>query len=128
MSDIRERGYYPDSVAQDQQALTITLIDDQGDERVFPAEFAVCPVCHGVGKYVNPSIDSHGISPEEFDEDPDFREQYMSGTYDVTCESCHGNRVMLVPTTDEGKRVLASVLAEEASYRAECEAERRMGA
>jgi hypothetical protein len=56
--------------------------------------WAVCPTCEGEGKHVNPSIDSHGISREEFDEDPDFEEAYFSGAYDVTCVECKGQRVV----------------------------------
>lgn len=61
-----------------------------------PTRREVCGRCEGSGKHVNPSIDEHGISPEEFDEDPDFREAYFSGRYDVPCEECHGNNVVEV--------------------------------
>jgi hypothetical protein len=54
----------------------------------------VCPVCEGEGKTVNPNIDCNGLTREDFDEDPDFREDYMSGVYDITCAACHGNRVV----------------------------------
>lgn len=50
----------------------------------------VCETCDGRGTHVNPSIDAHGISSEDFDEDPDFREEYMSGMYDVPCYECSG--------------------------------------
>lgn len=56
--------------------------------------FAVCPTCEGRGSHVNPSIDSQGLSAEDFDEDPDFREDYFSGAYDVPCAECRGNRVV----------------------------------
>lgn len=51
----------------------------------------ICPVCSGNGAHVNPNIDAHGISREEFDEDPDFREDYMSGVYNITCATCSGS-------------------------------------
>ena len=54
----------------------------------------VCPVCNGEGKTVNPSIDAGGLTREDFDEDPDFREDYMSGMYDITCRACNGQRVV----------------------------------
>lgn len=54
----------------------------------------VCPVCDGEGKTVNPSIDAHGLTDEDFREDPDFAEDYRSGIYDITCAACHGMRVL----------------------------------
>jgi hypothetical protein len=68
-------------------------------EVIFPANFEVCYRCDGTGKHVNPSVDGHGISREEFAEDPDFEEAYFRGDYDVTCSECGGNRV--VPVIDE---------------------------
>lgn len=68
---------------------------------VLPARYEVCTTCRGKGKHVNPSIDAHGISREEFDEDPDFMEDYLSGFYDVTCYECHGKRV--VPVIDDAR-------------------------
>ena len=59
--------------------------------------FEVCPLCDGKGKHVNPSIDAHGISREEFDEDPDFRESYFRGDYDQRCNLCGGEKVVPVP-------------------------------
>ncbi len=57
-------------------------------ELVVKVKWAVCPLCEGRGKHVNPSIDAHGISGEEMDQDPDFREDYFSGAYDVQCDAC----------------------------------------
>ena len=76
--------------------VTLTIETEDGDEieTDFPAKFEVCGTCEGEGTHVNPSVDSHGISQEEFDEDPDFREKYMSGQYDVTCNECRGLRVV----------------------------------
>jgi len=54
----------------------------------------VCPVCDGEGTTVNPDIDANGLTAEDFNEDPDFREDYMSGVYDITCAACLGNRVV----------------------------------
>ena len=66
----------------------------------FPAEvyddedqddpWILCPVCEGEGKTVNPEIDSNGLTSEDFAEDPDFAEAYMSGAYDITCKACKG--------------------------------------
>lgn len=50
-----------------------------------PAKYEVCSTCDGRGQYVNPAIDEHGITADEFAEDPDFAEDYHRGTFDVTC-------------------------------------------
>lgn len=101
-----------------------------------PAKYEVCDRCRGTGKHVNPAVDGNGISQEEFDEDPDFRESYMSGVYDVRCEECKGERVVLEVDEAECKRQgLETELKaywehrqEIRSMDAEAEAERRMGA
>ncbi len=113
---------------------TIDLEDENGDEESVTVrlKYEVCSTCEGRGKHVNPSIDSNGISAEDFDEDPDFRESYLSGAYDVTCYGCKGQRVVLDVDWDNvepaiQKRIDAK-LEGEAQYEAECAAERRMGA
>ena len=58
-------------------------------------KWMICPVCEGEGSHVNPSIDAHGISPEEFHQDPDFAEAYFSGAYDVSCKNCRGSGKVL---------------------------------
>lgn len=61
-----------------------------------PTKMSVCPTCEGRGKYVNPAIDSNGISREDFEGDPDFEESYFRGAYDVTCGECLGRNVVEV--------------------------------
>ena len=68
------------------------------------------------------------MSSEDFDEDPDFQEDYFSGLYDVTCKTCHGRNVILVPVAQEGQALVDEILQEEAAYRAECMAEISRGA
>jgi hypothetical protein len=67
-------------------------------------KYQVCPVCDGEGKTVNPNIDAHGLTREDFDEDPDFAEDYMSGRYDITCAACNGLRVITKERIRELKR------------------------
>jgi len=116
---------------------TVVFDDDEGYEVEYfvPIMFAVCGTCDGRGRHVNPSIDAHGIGREEFDEDPDFFEDYRNGVYDVDCYECHGANV--VPVINEAgaddalKALLARVAereADDAAYARECEMERRMGA
>jgi hypothetical protein len=73
------------------------LYMENGDEIELPTHWAVCPVCDGNGKHVNPAIDAGGLS-EEMMGDPDFIDGYMSGVYDQTCNRCEGKRV--VPEVD----------------------------
>jgi hypothetical protein len=61
--------------------------------------YVVCPTCEGRGSHVDPGVDRHGLSREDFDADPDFREDYFSGAYDVPCGQCQGLRV--VPDVNE---------------------------
>jgi hypothetical protein len=139
-----EYGHDYDKFDEDKMVLIYTIPLDDEDPRIeemdeeevsFPAKFQVCSLCDGKGKHVNPSIDAHGISAEEFYDDPDFAEEYMSGTYDVPCYTCKGKRVEPVideSGLDESQKAalkrLESMQRDEAEFRREQEAERRMGA
>ena len=97
------------------------------------ARYEVCDGCGGRGKYVNPGIDSNGITSSEMAElGPDFEEEYFSGRYDVTCKGCDGNKVMLVPiwdqVSDEVMEKIDRRAEEDAHDHRVAEAERRMGA
>lgn len=77
-------------------------------------KFTVCPRCEGRGSHVNPAIDGQGITAEEMDDlGEDFRDDYVSGVYDVACEECHGLRV--VPACRCGKPVAPGSLIRPAS-------------
>jgi len=87
--------------------------DDDGnyheDEEVeVKVIFDVCPTCLGIGHYVNPSIDSHGICADEWANDwsDDEQEMYFSGGYDITCVECDGNRVVPVIDKDHNDKEL----------------------
>jgi excinuclease UvrABC ATPase subunit len=98
--DRREARYPNINFDAKKNTVTLTIMDDDGDEveTSFPAKFEVCPTCEGRGSHVNPSIDSEGISEDDFAEDPEFRENYFGGMYDQQCNECHGLRV--VPAVD----------------------------
>lgn len=89
----------------DERRMTLTMDteDDEGNEIEVSvrAKLGLCPTCEGRGTHVNPSIDDNGISAEDFDEDPDFREGYFQGRYDVPCYECGGLRVVPVPDEDD---------------------------
>lgn len=82
------------------QEPTVFVTDENGNDilKPLPWKYEVCDVCDGKGTHVNPSIDCGGISREEFQEDPDFEEEYFSGSYDMPCNACDGKRV--VPVVD----------------------------
>jgi len=114
------------------------MIDEEGCVDL-PMKFVVCPTCRGKGSHVNPSIDAHGISAEEWDRDwgEEEREMYLSGGYDVPCYECDGRRVVpeintdpcyFTPEVKEFKEYVEDSIADEASYVRTCMMERAMGA
>ena len=91
-------------------------------------KYEVCPFCEGRGKHVNPSIDSNGLTSEDFD-DRDFAEDYAEGAYDVTCYECHGKKVVpeiVLPTKIQ--EILDDWCESNADYRRVEMAERMSGA
>lgn len=70
-----------------------TLPEDHSGELTVQTKFEVCGQCEGSGTMVDPRVDAGGLSQEDFDEDPEFREDYFSGRYDMTCNQCKGQRV-----------------------------------
>lgn len=99
-----------------------------------PTNIVVCRTCGGKGSHVNPSIDAGGLTRQDFAEDPDFYEDYMSGVYDVACYECKGRNVIdevdeeLLKARDPDlyKQWIDWVQSEH-DAQAEYEAERRMG-
>ena len=81
---------------------------EEVDKKWYHIKWVICTMCQGRGEYVNPSIDSHGLTREDFDEDPDFKVDYMSGTYNIRCELCKGRAVE--PEFDEDYNVDAKEL------------------
>ena len=125
-------------VRTDERAMLVELLvgeDEEGVEIVMeiPFVWAVCGTCGGKGRHVNPNIDRHGLSREDFDEDPDFAEDYFNGAYDQPCSRCGGSRVEpeLKPITDAEKAHVEAwykSIEEEYAYARMCAAERAMGA
>ena len=98
MTTMDDLNYARDPRTQGPAEAPVVYMDD-GSEEPLPMKWAVCPVCDGKGSHVNPSIDANGISREQFEDDPDFAEQYWNGTYDQTCTRCKGRTT--VPVVDE---------------------------
>lgn len=107
-----DSNYYNDSRVRGSmrdRSFKFDICDDDGNwhEAEVPTKYAVCPVCLGKGTHVNPSIDCNGLSSEDFNDDPDFREDYFSGRYDQQCDTCNGDRVVLEADRDKmGKELL----------------------
>lgn len=78
-----------------------TIENDECEEIThhLPSCWEICDHCGGNGTRDNPAF-SNGLSQEDFEEDPDFREDYMSGRYDVRCDDCDGAGKVLVPDED----------------------------
>lgn len=112
--------------------MKITVYDDEDNEVKMPMRKEVCDRCHGEGAHVNPAIDGHGITSDEMEElGDDFREDYLSGRYDVRCEECDGLRVVDVldreRCTPEQLKAWDEAEQAEYDYRAERAAELRAG-
>lgn len=115
------------------QTISFETYDDDDNEVVIelPAKYKVCGRCAGAGSHVNPNVDGHGISQEEFDEDPDFRESYFNGDYDVQCEECEGQRVVLTVDRERTNPTLLQMWDDKVQSDYECAMEyaheQRMG-
>jgi hypothetical protein len=93
------RPKWYDSLDERTMMADAIVYNDDGDEEVHevPYRFEVCPTCDGHGVHVNPGIDCNGLTARDFEEDPDFQDEYLSGRYDVACYGCGGRRVVPVP-------------------------------
>ena len=118
------------SLDEKRQVATAIVWDEDGDEMEVQVPFTweVCPLCDGRGRHVNPSIDSHGITSEEFLDDPDFAKDYFSGRYDIPCNECWGRRVIPQPddSSEEGK-LAVEAMNRRAEWAREAAWEREMG-
>ena len=110
------------------------------EEITVPFKWEVCPQCQGDGHHSNPTLDGNGITQSEMEDlGEDFRENYFAGVYDVTCEQCHGNKLIpeidldLIPANDPRLTLIKQamehekeVARDEAEWKAEQAKERRM--
>ena len=118
-------------ISYDEENCKVTFIEstDDGDvEHVLPGRYVLCGACEGRGKHDHPAF-SNGITQEQFNEDPDFREDYFSGRYDVVCRTCNGKRVVCqLDRSSVDKRLLDEIdfyYEMEAAHEVEAAAERR---
>jgi hypothetical protein len=78
-----------------------TASDDDSKVKKGETTYEVCPVCNGLGQTVNPNIDAHGLTAEDFRDDPDFKQEYFSGMYNIACGACKGKRVITKERLEE---------------------------
>jgi len=76
---------------------TTMIVEIGGENHEVSFEYHICSNCRGHGQHVNPAVDGHGISMNEFYEDPDFYDGYMAGHYDIRCEECNGSGKIRIP-------------------------------
>lgn len=133
MSDRRDRNHrWYSSFDPKRMVITLEGAGSNGEDVEIPVVYEVCGTCEGKGTHVNPSIDSNGLSAEDFADDPDFAEDYFSGRYDQPCNECGGQRVVPAIDVDRAGSELTKIahdwIESYYAYQRECEAERRMGA
>ncbi len=106
---------------------TVVVDDGEGWETVvsLPAKWVVCDVCDGKGTVVNPSIDCGGLTGEDFADDPDFANDYMSGVYDQPCNRCQGRTTISVVDRDRCDADLLAAYDEAVKDEADAEAAQR---
>lgn len=97
-------------------------------EVLLPSMRAVCPGCNGDGTELRGGLKGCVISDESLS-DPDFRQSYFGGDYDVACSECKGLRVVDVVDEDrltpKMKDRYFRAVDEANQAEAECAAERR---
>ena len=115
--------------------LFVPLTDEEEVDELheFHCGYEVCHTCGGRGTHVNPSIDAHGISTDEWANDWSHqdRENYFSGFYDVACYECGGNKVIPQIIIEQADKKSLQLLLDwqdsEIEYRKEIAWERKMG-
>ena len=118
VADLTEEEIWSEDKAKDHEKNGVT----------YPCYMEVCGRCDGTSKIVHPSVDSHGITEQEFAEDSDFAEDYWSGAYDIQCPECKGQNVtpvLKIPYNVE--RIVNNWYEGESYYERVCAAERAMG-
>lgn len=122
------------------QTLKITVYTNRdGIDVELPARWAVCPACDGGGtdRGAHYECDGGGFTASEWaEQDEDFRDDYMAGRLDRTCETCKGRTTILEideeACTGWRNRILLKAYREQQADSADIDAmqaaERRMGA
>lgn len=89
---------YPQERKITGQYLTVLECKSEGEEYyhiLCPAKRVICHGCDGDGTELRGGLKGAAFSQEEMDEDPDFRESYFGGDFDVACSVCNGEKIIL---------------------------------
>lgn len=131
--DKRRKGFIV-FVGDDEPESDAQEVTEDGERFLFlPAQYEVCGRCGGDGSHWPEAFDN-GFTQEdrERDWDDDSWDDLMRGAYNVRCTECGGEKIVPVPAehvadTDRALVLFHQWAQDEADYRAECAAERRMG-
>jgi len=106
--DIANKVHLPYVVDEKRGVIILDTYDEEGNDITLdlPLKWEVCGTCNGAGSHVNPSIDSNGLSAEDFADDPDFEHDYFSGAYDIPCNECGGRRVTATSSDPRFEKVV----------------------
>jgi hypothetical protein len=121
--------------------MQVTYENSAGEEVTvtLPTKKCVCHDCNGEGFTLRGGMRGHAYTAEEFYEsfDEEDREEYFrpGGKYDEVCNTCKGKNVVdeidedacKTPELKEALEAYDDQQEQEAAYRREEEAERRMG-
>ena len=77
----------------------VVYIDGENEPVKLPFRYEVCPQCDGHG--TSSAYLGAFTASEWAEQDDEFKEDYIAGRYDRTCETCGGKRV--VPEVDEDR-------------------------
>lgn len=107
-----------------------TLYCDDGSETELPICWQICSACNGHGKS---SAYLGAFTQSDMDEQgPEFFDDYMSGTYDRSCDRCEGTGKVAVADvskmTKQQRTAYSEQRREDALDRSIERAERAMGA
>lgn len=123
-----------DQLDENNSTATVLIYDDSGEEMLITVPFYYnrCDTCDGSGSYVNPSIDSGGITQDDWDDwSHEEQDYYFSGGYDICCATCSGSGEVPEPDTEkatpEQMKLVEAKIKENYLYALEREREIRYG-
>lgn len=117
--------------------MPLTWYADDGDTEVtrnVPFTWSICPVCdgHATDRGASVECDGGGFTSSEWaEQDDDFKQDYLNGTYDKPCTSCDGLGRIKEPDLDaldaDERTAFEASVRDDADYRRERAIEIRMG-
>jgi hypothetical protein len=110
------------------QQLTLTIYHEDGSETEtqLPGRWCICGQCEGRG--TSSAYLGAFTASEWAEQDDDFKDEYIRGGYDRSCDECNGSGKVWSIDYKKCTPEQRAALDEEAEYQALVAAERRMGA